>query len=664
MEPNLSKSLREGLAGIVARFAVWAGMLALSLTFLAASQAHAGRRVALLLVAEDYSNFDRSAVGVTRGLEIAGLLRARDFDVIVSANPTNATGRAALSDFLVKVKGADLAIVLLIGHGVSASGQTFFLPQNAMVERSTDLFSQGLSIATMIHIAGNAQVAGVCFLMTAPNFPTPLDDVELRPRVDGKLSANVIAAFSNSTRTPASRVAAAASEAADTIATLLRQNSHASLRQFSSACANEEQGMTIGEALDLDLVTTPAQTASQQPPAEPMREAPPPEVPPSPPTPAPVLTVPTAPQPPLQPVDFDVAVKNAAARLFSKMPLLKPGDTPHRLVIDPPIDGYSGARNIATAKIGGMISDLVKDVHTGLTVVPFNSNELANQPLALIGTLQAVNSRNEANGPADAFGICLALIDLKTGRIASKADARAWAAGIDTTPVPFFKDSPIWLHDAATTAYIRSCQGSNIGDSIDPDYADRILVAAEISSAIDAYDAKRYADAADLWQHALRSPGGNQLRAYNGLYLANWRLNRRESAEEAFDALVDYGFKTSNIGVMFLFEPNSTVFYPPQSALPPHEMWLKIIASRGAAENGCLEIVGHTSIASIGDLLSMLRAQYVRDRLVFLSPSLVHRTIVTGVGSREVIVRADKDGPDNAIDRRIEFKRVKCDKVK
>src|SRR5262245_38576219 len=116
---KLSKSLREGLSCAGGRFAVWAAMLALSLTLLSASQAHAVRRVALLLAAEDYSNFNRSEVGARRGREIADLLRARDFDVIVGANPTNATGRAALGDFLSKVKGADLAIVLLIGHGVS-----------------------------------------------------------------------------------------------------------------------------------------------------------------------------------------------------------------------------------------------------------------------------------------------------------------------------------------------------------------------------------------------------------------------------------------------------------------------------------------------------------------------------------------------------------------
>jgi outer membrane protein OmpA-like peptidoglycan-associated protein len=503
----------------------------------------------------------------------------------------------------------------------------------------------------------------VCFLMTTPNFSTPLDDVELRPRVDGNLSANVIAAFSNSTRIPVSRTAAVASEAADAIVTLLRQNPHASLRQFSNACTNEAQGMAIGEAADLDLATTPAQIASQQPPAVRRPEASPPEGAPAlPPTPAPVPVVPTAPQPPPQPVDFDIATRNAAATLLSKMPPLKPGEAPRKVVIDPLIDGYSGARNVATTKMGGMISDLLKDVYRGLTVAPFNSNELANQPLVLIGTFQAVNSRNEADGPADVFGICLALTDLKTGRIVSKADARAWAAGIDTTPVPFFQDSPIWLHDEATTAYIKSCQGSRIGDPINPDYADRILVAAEISDAIDAYDSRRYADAADLWQNALRSPGGNQLRAYNGLYLANSRLNRRERAEEAFAALVDYGLEMSTVGVTFLFEQNSTLFY--RRALALYEMWLRVIASRSAARNACLQVVGYTSgtgIAANDDWLSVRRAQYVRDKLIDFAPSLANRTIVTGVGSREVIVRANNDGSDNALDRRrFEIKLVKC----
>src|SRR6516165_10305362 len=71
--------------------------------------ARAGGRVAMVLVAEDYVALNRSQVGIKRGSEIAEQLHARGFDVIFVANPTNATARAALYDFSVKVPGTDLS---------------------------------------------------------------------------------------------------------------------------------------------------------------------------------------------------------------------------------------------------------------------------------------------------------------------------------------------------------------------------------------------------------------------------------------------------------------------------------------------------------------------------------------------------------------------------
>jgi len=43
------------------------------------------------------------------------------------------------------------------------------------------------------------------------------------------------------------------------------------------------------------------------------------------------------------------------------------------------------------------------------------------------------------------------------------------------------------------------------------------------------------------------------LRVYNGLYLANWELGRRDAAAEAFDRLVDFGLRQQQLAVKFLF---------------------------------------------------------------------------------------------------------------
>lgn len=68
------------------------------------------------------------------------------------------------------------------------------------------------------------------------------------------------------------------------------------------------------------------------------------------------------------------------------------------------------------------------------------SAEVTKKPFVLIGTLAAINSKNQADGPADAFWICLAVIVLETGKIVSKANTRAWRTDVDTTPTQFFAD--------------------------------------------------------------------------------------------------------------------------------------------------------------------------------------------------------------------------------
>src|SRR5690349_14684109 len=108
------------------------GSFTFAISFLVASvvSAQAAGRAALVLVAEDYQKIPKSGVRTKRGSEIAEALQAHGFDVIVSPNPTNATARANLRDFAAKAEGAELAFVVLIGHGVSWSGQTFFLTTN------------------------------------------------------------------------------------------------------------------------------------------------------------------------------------------------------------------------------------------------------------------------------------------------------------------------------------------------------------------------------------------------------------------------------------------------------------------------------------------------------------------------------------------------------
>src|SRR6266852_9229689 len=245
-----------------------------------------------------------------------------------------------------------------------------------------------------------------------------------------------------------------------------------------------------------------------------------------------------APAPPT-PVPFDDALLRAANDLFSKA-AVPPGDGKIELVIDPLIDGISGAQSTATRLMQERIVALVRTSYPRFEVRPFSSVALSRAPVVLIGTFTAINNAGAADGPRYAYRICLALADLRSKSIVSKGVARAKPEAIDVTPTPAFADTPVWAMDAATSMYIKACQGTKPGDPIDPVYVERIGTSSLISDAILEYDDRRYRESLAFYRTALKMTGGDQLRVRSGIYLANWKLNRRDDATDAFGSLVDY----------------------------------------------------------------------------------------------------------------------------
>jgi outer membrane protein OmpA-like peptidoglycan-associated protein len=369
-----------------------------------------------------------------------------------------------------------------------------------------------------------------------------------------------------------------------------------------------------------------------------------------------------APAQPPTPMPFDAALLKAASDLFSKANLDGAPDK-LTLVIDPLIDGVTGAQSNATHLEEKRITELVKSNYPRFQVARFSAETIAQAPVVLIGTFTAVNNAGVANGAKDAYRICLALADMRTKTIISKGVSRALPAGIDPTPTAFFADSPVFAKDASTDSYVKTCQGTKVGDNVDQVYADRIVIASLVNDGIQAYDEGRYRDALDVYQSALKTPGGEQLRVFNGIYLANYKLHRSRAAMSAFGKVVDYGLKGDKLAVKFLFKPGSTQFASDRSIRGPYSAWLETIAERTSAKQGCLEVVGHTSatgLPAVNDRLSGLRADYIKDRLESEQGSLRGRLVATGEGSREMIVGTGRDDASDSLDRRVELKVMQC----
>jgi outer membrane protein OmpA-like peptidoglycan-associated protein len=380
--------------------------------------------------------------------------------------------------------------------------------------------------------------------------------------------------------------------------------------------------------------------------------------------PAPAATAPAATPPPPPPIlPLNDAVLAAAKGLFSNAQLSDRTEPKISVVIDPLIDGASGQQTFTSARMRFQLMDVVKKDFPRFDVQPFTSDAVAKQPLILVGTFTAINTAGQATGPRDAYRICLALADLKTGKIISKGLARAAPDGVNPRPVSAFSDSPIWANDDAVTGYITSCQGTKAGDMLKPAYLQRIASSAIISDAIRSYEFDSYKKSHDLYKKAEALGGGDQLRILNGLYLTSVKLNRKQEAEDTFGKLVDYGVKSEKLAVKLLFKPSASQFVTNTKLTSAYPMWVRQIAKRTAAGSSCVDVVGHTSptgqVAN-NERLSLSRAEFVKSRLSAASPDLAKRLAAKGVASKENIIGTGRDDESDALDRRVEFKLAKC----
>ncbi len=361
------------------------------------------------------------------------------------------------------------------------------------------------------------------------------------------------------------------------------------------------------------------------------------------------------------PSPYPVAFQKAVGDVLSNAKI--PSGAKADLLIDPLIDGNTGAQSTTTRSMERQIRDLIAAKFADkYDVKPFTAEYVSKAPLLLIGTFTPIHATANADGPRDAYRLCFAIVDLKAKNILSKGFARATTDGIRAVPTPAFADSPFWQLDAAVRGYIKTCQGPKAGDPINPDYVDKVEVASIISEAIVAYDKRDYAGALALYQQARSLPGGDQLRVHNGLYLANWKLNRQAEAKQALSDLVEYGLKGDRLGVLMLFVVNTTDFVPGMIS-QSYPLWLSTIAERALANNACLELVGHSSRTgpeSWNGSLSAARADAIKDRISKLAPALVTNLKSDGKGWHENIIGTGRDDATDAIDRRVEFKVVKC----
>jgi hypothetical protein len=323
------------------------------------------------------------------------------------------------------------------------------------------------------------------------------------------------------------------------------------------------------------------------------------------------------------------------------------------VVLDPTLDAGTGQQTAATQKLDKVTTDRMVAKFEQIEVLPFRAGNLSKAQYLLTGTLTRVQRD---------FRISLALTDLKSGNVVAQSSAMAREDGIDMSPLPYYRDSPVLVKDKVIEGYVRT-SATAPGQKADPIYLERIATATVINEATLLYNAEKYQEALGQYRSALATPAGEQMRVLNGIYLSNVKLGRMGEAEQAFGRVVALGIAYNELGVKFLFNPGGTEFWSDTKVSGAYGMWLRQIAKESTGAKVCMDIVGHTSKTGsepVNDALSLRRAALIKQRLGVEAAELTNRTRPQGMGFRQNIVGSGSDDAVDALDRRVEFKIVPC----
>ena len=343
------------------------------------------------------------------------------------------------------------------------------------------------------------------------------------------------------------------------------------------------------------------------------------------------------------------------------------------LVVDPLIDASTGFQTRATRTLEDRALRAAHQARPRLEPAAFDLETLAGKPLLLVGTMTPLDRDDRTDGVRAAYGIRLALLDLRRGRVVSRSSARARLDGVDATPTPFFAQMPAWVPDPAVEAYVRACADGAAGAPIDAAYRDGIEAAALVAQGIREIEAGRPREAIEDLVRARSRPGASSFRVDSGIYLSSVRMDRRGDTAQSFARIVDFGLTRGRLGIRFLFRPGATQLAADAATAPsssasyavPYALWLGLVAQRAEARRGCIRISGHTTRSgpeSLGDRLSLQRAQAVKNAIDAVDPEIASRTFAVGRGFHDSLSGLGTDDVRDSIDQRIEFAMHDCPK--
>ncbi|TGP53705.1 tetratricopeptide repeat protein [bacterium M00.F.Ca.ET.230.01.1.1] len=163
------------------RFCV--SLAALMLVSLTTLEAHADRRVAIVIGNSEYreipalKNPDKDAEDVSKTFRLAG------FDVFTAKDLTRLQFEEQFRNYLAAADGADLAVVYYSGHGFQIGGENFLIPVDASLKDPADMEVQAIKVDDVLQQLRSKSKIQVIILDACRNNPFPRKDYWLRDQL-------------------------------------------------------------------------------------------------------------------------------------------------------------------------------------------------------------------------------------------------------------------------------------------------------------------------------------------------------------------------------------------------------------------------------------------------------------------------------------------------
>lgn len=342
------------------------------------------------------------------------------------------------------------------------------------------------------------------------------------------------------------------------------------------------------------------------------------------------------------------------------------------LVTDAVIDSDTGEATRASQRIKEVVATETRAKFPGFSVTEMTSQTMKTASYVINGV---IHLEPYGNSPEKLTRLSMSVVDLKTGQVAAHSEAWVSDARQGFEPTPMYRDSPMYIKDRRVEALIATARAA-AGSQADKEYFDNLATNALLSEAEAAYDRGNYTLALGLFAKAAERDDGKIMKTYSGLYESFLKLNREDSAEEAFASLVDLGIDNGNLSMKFLFESSKTDFAQDPALRSEYRIWLRQLAKKIVVAPVCTQIIGHASKSGTkdyNDRLSLERAKEIQRQLGQqlgqpvrgkrrggnVGQGIAQKTAPLGRGFDEC-KKCTGDERLDAFDRRVEFNLVDC----